>query len=88
MVENLVSGHDETVIKMRDSIESILTVDSKRLRRTAATGSGCGGFGIFSDNVGKVITPRHNTGLVNKGQYLQMTLTLAVENRIPSSHMR
>ena len=88
MVENLVSGHDETVINMRDNIESILAVDSKRLRRTAATGPSCGGFGIFSDNVGKVVTPRHNTGLVNKGQYLQMTLTLAVENRIPSTHMR
>ena len=31
---------------------------------------------------------RHNTGLMNKGYYLQMAITLGVVNRIPSAHLR
>ena len=76
----------------------------KRIRRTLATTPGFRGFSLFSDNVGKVlvrsvywfdllsfvqiVTPSHNTGIVNKGQYLQMTITIVSENRIASSHMR
>ena len=36
--------------------------------------------------LGKVVNPRHYTGLENKGEYLHMAQVLAIENRIPTSH--
>ena len=88
VVENLIVGHDQSVIDMRNNVQDVWNVSGKCLRRSAATVSGYGGYSFFSDNVGKVVIPSHNTGLLNKGQYLQMTITLVAENRISTSHMR
>ena len=56
-MENLVQGHDASVVDIRDRVENLWKDDSsKRLRRTKATETGTGGFSIFADNVGKVIS--------------------------------
>ena len=34
------------------------------------------------------LNSRFNTGLTNKGEYIQMALTIGVNNRIPSAHLR
>ena len=88
VIENLIVGYDQSVIDMRNNFQDVWNVGGKRLRRRSASVSGYGGFSFFSDNVGKVVIPSHNTGLLNKGQYLQMTITLVAENRISTSHMR
>ena len=57
LVENLVQGHDASVVDIRDRVENLWKDDSsKRLSRTKATETGTGGFSIFADNVGKVIS--------------------------------
>ena len=38
--------------------------------------------------LGKVVNTRHNTGLDHKGHYLTMAQVLAIENRVPSAHLR
>ena len=55
LVDNLLVDHDAPVTKMRSKVENIWKDGrSQRLRRTAATQQGAGGFSIFADNVGKV----------------------------------
>ena len=56
LTEQLVEGHDSSVLDSKQNVESVLKDDtSKRLRRTAAVQPGYGGFSFFADNVGKVI---------------------------------
>ena len=44
---------------------------------------------IFNTSTtGKVVNQRHNTGLEHKGEYLHMAQVLAIQNRIPSAHLR
>ena len=43
------------------------------------------GYTLAADNVGKVIAPRHNTGLEHKGGYLHMAQVLGVVSRVPTA---
>ena len=45
-------------------------------------------FNCTPQITGKVINPRHNTGLDYKGHYLSMAQVLAIDNRVPSAHYR
>ena len=38
--------------------------------------------------LGKVINQRHNTGLDHKGHFLSMAQVYAIENRVPTAHLR
>ena len=35
-----------------------------------------------------MVNQRHNTGLDHKGNYLNMAQVIAIENRVPSAHLR
>ena len=55
LVQNLLEGHDASVVEMRNKVEEIWKeAPSKRLRRTLASQPGAKGISLFADNVGKV----------------------------------
>ena len=76
--------HAKEIVKMKMKIENAYNVGLTNRQMKA---SECGGYSLFSDNVGKGIQPRFNTGLSHKGSYLQMALTIGALNRVPSAHL-
>jgi len=87
LVDQVNEDHAWEILEMKEEVESMLSTSKTNREKRARAAAGAFGFSMFGDNVGKVVVPRHNTGLANKGQYLMMAITLGAVNRIPTAHL-
>ena len=87
VIDNVNKDYDHKISDMKNKIETLYSSETTNRGLRAKGCSGIGGFALFGDNVGKIVNPRFNTGLTNKGDYIQMALTLGIINRVPSAHL-
>ena len=87
LVDNVNKDYDLKIVDMKNKIEMLHISETTNRGLRSRASDGVGGFALFGDNVGKIVNPRFNTGLTNKGEYLQMALTLGIINRVPSAHL-
>jgi hypothetical protein len=89
VLEKVCEDYAEPLYALKAGVEELycgnMATLSAHSRKLLAARRGVRGFTIMADNVGKMVIARHNTGLGNRNHYMNLTMSLKVENRVPSA---